>query len=396
MDRLKKNFSTLFWVKAFLNLKTYNIVSSLFYIQRGLHISDLFLLGIIWAITSLISEVPSSYLADKWGRKKTILLGVCFSFIHWSITLFADSFIIFGISYFFYSLSFSMISGTDEALLYDSHKELGDGKSALDRLGKLISAERFFKVATVLLAVFLVKDLLPWQFNLLIIVDIVATVVALGFALRLEEPKHTMDVEKMESGIFIDGVRLLRENIFLRRAMIGKTLIFIATFIPWRFHDTLFTHLGIPVVWFGIAWALYQGTLFLSGFYIKHILPSWSLNRRINLTNRIAFTWIVLFIVCWYVFPAPYLLLVCYVGFEMFGSISHPWYGKIFHTQSASFNRATTISLTNFLKGVFDIPLLGIAAILSSVSPVFSYYLACGIVCIVLLFFSLPKWKEIN
>ncbi len=396
MDRLKKNFSTLFWVKAFLNVKTYNIVASLFYIQRGLAISDLFILGIVWSITSLVSEVPSSYLADKWGRKKTIILGVCFSLVHWCITLLADSFVVFIISYIFYSLSFSMISGTDEALLYDTHRELGDGQSALVRLGKLMSAERFFKVATVLFVVCIAKDLLPWQFNVLIIVDIVATVVALGFVFRLEEPKHTMDVEKMESGIFIDGVRLLRENIFLRRAMIGKTLVFIATFIPWRFHDTLFTHLGIPIVWFGIAWALYQGTLFLSGFYIKHILPSWSLNGRINLTNRIAFTWIALFIASWYAFPSPYVLLVCYIGFELFGSISSPWYGKIFHTQSASFNRATTISLTNFLKAVFDIPLLGVAAVLSGVGPIFSYYFACGIVCIVLLFFSLPKWEEHN
>ncbi len=393
-ERLKKNFSTLFWTKAFLNVKTYNIVAALFYIQRGLTLSEIFYLGIIWSCTSLISEVPSSYLADRWGRKKTILLGVAFSFVHWVIVLFANDFISFGIAFFFYSLSFAMISGTDEALLYDTHKELGGDESALGRLGTFMSAERMFKIFTVIFAAVVAKDLQPWQFVILICVDLFATIVSFGFTLRLVEPNHLSDVTSMQRGALHDALRLLRENSFLRKAMLGKTLFFIATFIPWRFQDLFFVQLGIPLIWFAIAWASYQALVFLSGFYIKKILPNYSLNKRINTVYGVAIGFLFAFLLVWHVHPYPYLLLFCYIGFEMAVSVANPWYGKLFHSQSASYNRATTISLTNALKGILEVPLLFLAAVAAGFGLIYPYYLAFGIVLVAFICFSLPKWEE--
>lgn len=394
IDRLKKNFSTLFWIKAFLNVKTYNIVASLFYIQRGLTVQEIFYLAIIWSVTSLISEVPSSYLADRWGRKKTILLGVAFSFAHWMIILFANDFIWFGLAFFFYSLSFAMISGTDEALLYDTHKELGGDESALGRLGTFMSAERLFKIFTVILAAVVAKDLQPWQFMVLICVDLLATVVSFGFALRLVEPNHLSDVTSMQRGAFYDAFRLLRENSFLRKAMLGKTLFFIATFIPWRFQDLFFIQLGIPLVWFAIAWASYQAVVFLSGLYIKKILPNYSLNKRINTVYGVGVGFLFAFLCSWHTYPYPYVLLFCYIGFELAVSVANPWYGKLLHSQSASYNRATTVSLAGALKGVLELPLFFIAAVMAGFGLIYPYYLAFGIVVVAFICFSLPKWEE--
>lgn len=395
-ERLKKNFSTLFWIRGFLNLKTYNLVASLFYISRGLDLTHIFYLGVIWSLTTLVSEIPSSYLADKWGRKKTIILGVIFAFTHWTIVLLADNFLWFGISFFFYSLSFAMISGTDEAILYDTHKELKDDGSALARLGTFISAERIFKVLTVLFAAVVAKDLSSWQFSILICMDLIATLIAFGFALRLVEPAHTMDVELLEQGALWDALHLFKENSFLRKAIFGKTLFFIATFIPWRFQDVFFTQLGIPLLWFALFWASYQFLVFLSGFFVKKILPQYSLNERINTAYGTAIGLIALFLIFWNIYPQPYLLLFLYIAFQIAVAIANPWYGKLLHTYSSSYNRATTVSLSNTLKSILEVPLFLMAAFLAGFGLIYPYYLAFGIVVVSFIFFSLPKWKDVN
>ena len=88
---LKKNFSRMFWIQALMNVKVISVVSTLFYLHRGLTLSEIFYLTVVWAIVSLLFEIPSSYLADRWGRKKTILLGILLSLAHWVLFIFADN-----------------------------------------------------------------------------------------------------------------------------------------------------------------------------------------------------------------------------------------------------------------------------------------------------------------
>jgi hypothetical protein len=67
--KLEKNFFKIFFINALLNIKMINIVLSLFYVYRGLELSDIFYLGIVYSIAVLLSEVFSSYLADSFGRR---------------------------------------------------------------------------------------------------------------------------------------------------------------------------------------------------------------------------------------------------------------------------------------------------------------------------------------
>src|SRR3989344_4964362 len=75
--RLKNNPKNLFWIQALLNVKAINVLSTLFYLSRGLTLEQVLITPVVWSMTSIIFETPSSYLADKWGRKKTIILGLC-------------------------------------------------------------------------------------------------------------------------------------------------------------------------------------------------------------------------------------------------------------------------------------------------------------------------------
>jgi MFS family permease len=146
-EKLARNPKLLFWIKALKNVKVLSIVISLFYLHRGLSLSQIFYLSIVWAVTNLIFEIPSSYMADKWGRKKTLFVGAVSFLFYWIVLLIGASFWVFAFAIFLYAFSFACFSGTDDALLYDTKKELGKEAETLDSFGKYYSAKRVFKIA---------------------------------------------------------------------------------------------------------------------------------------------------------------------------------------------------------------------------------------------------------
>ncbi len=82
LARLKRNPRLLFWARACLELKALNAIVALFYLQRGVRVDQVFYLSIGWSIGTLLFEIPTGYLADRFGRKRTMLLGAvitCFA-----------------------------------------------------------------------------------------------------------------------------------------------------------------------------------------------------------------------------------------------------------------------------------------------------------------------------
>jgi len=387
IQQLEKNFSRMFWIKALLNVKIINVILTLFYIHRGLTVSQIFYLSIVWAICNLLFEIPSSYMADRWGRKKTMLLGVMFAIVGWILLLFGHNFFVFVLAIIFSALYFAMFSGTDEALIYDTDKELNIEKTSLKRLSHFSSAQNIFKIASPLIAVFIAKDLTDAQFLIVIMIDVIATVCSMVLILGLVEAHHYIDVEKQEAGIILDAFHLIRKNPLLIRGIFGKTVGFIAGFIIWRYHqEYLVNHIGLSVLYLGIAWSVNHALIFLSErFIIPHL---YHIRRHaIDISNYFFFimSLVALYVVLYIKNP---IILVVIIMITFFAErIRWSFYSQFLNEFSNSFNRATTISLSNFLKSILDIPLLFVAAVLVHYNIVYPFFFSALLTMITILFF---------
>ncbi|MBT3539115.1 MFS transporter [Candidatus Parcubacteria bacterium] len=387
---LKKNFSRMFWIQALMNVKVISVVSTLFYLHRGLTLSEIFYLTVVWAIVSLLFEIPSSYLADRWGRKKTILLGILLSLAHWVLFIFADNIIIFAVGIALASLQFASFSGTDDALIYDTNKELGKKDKSIGKLGKYYSARSIFKIIAPLIGAFIANGLLEWQFLVVLAIDMIAVSISLFFAVKLTEPNHYVDVEEQEIGIIKDAWKIISSDKIIAKAILSRTLLFIAMFIIWRFHQKYFIDIGLSVWALGIAWSIIHICAFFYSQNIEKFLRRGDLNLEINFLNNlvIVFVWMLLFGVLF--LPNPLLLLCIFVLLDVTELFRWPLYAEFYNRRSKSFNRATTLSLSNFFKSILDIPLLIIVSILISKSIIYPFMFAAGLATII-LFFKLPK-----
>lgn len=383
---LEKNFKLMFWIRAFMGFAILNVVISIFYIHRGLTLQQIFYLGVVFAVTNLIFEIPSSYMADRWGRKKTIVLAVFAMALSSVFCFFAHSFLMFAVDIFFYALSYALISGTDDALIYDTTRELGRDGDSLKELGSYYSAQRYFKILTPLLGVFIAQGMLEWQFQIIIAIEFLTALIALPFVFMIVEPMHKIAVEDVEAGIIKDAWRLIRTNPDIIRAIISRTGIFMTGFLVWRIHQEYFVNNGVTILGLGIMWMVVNAIGYAGGKYIVHIFPQMSSEQKVTWLNIIFVGAITAFTVTSF-FPNPWLLVIFFATLCIVEVLRWPIFSDLFNKRSKSFNRATTLSLTNFIKSIIDVPLTLVAAWLVSFSPsyvfVFVTVVALGIVLFV-------------
>lgn len=359
----------MFWIQALTEVKVINVISTIFYVHRGLSLPQILYLAMAFSVVSLLTEVPSSYWADKWSRKGLIIWSLVLGVIYWVSNIFARGFWPFMAAICIYSAGYSLMSGTDEALVYDSTRELDEEQNSLGQLGKYFSAQRIFKIFTPIVAVLIATNLADWQFNLILMIDVVANLAALILATRVTEAKHYFEVEKVEAGVMKDALSLVKKDPRLINITMNKTLLFVASFMVWRIGSQYFTDLKVPIVIFGITTAAYQSVTFIFNLKSHQWFKKWTSEEVIgglNMGFLISMGFFLLNQIFWKNQVVALILFSLICNTE---SIRWPYFSEIINKSSSSYNRATVLSLTNMVKSVLDIPLL----LLGSVLIAFNY-----------------------
>lgn len=390
MDRaqgLKRNLSLLFWIYGLRNLKSLNAVITLFYLHRGVTIDQAFYLGIVWSVATLVVEVPSGWLADRFGRKRTMMLGMFLLVCAAVATFFAQGFTAFVGVFLIMSAADSCFSGTEEATLYDTLKERGEEKDATRHNARISSANNWFKLIVPTLGAFVAKDLLEWQFDILIGIDLVAVIVGMFVILALIEPKHEADVSAVEAGIFRESWHVLLRDPFLFRAALNKILIFIVGFIIWRQYQPFLLEHGFTVFWLGVVYLMWH----FSSLVIKRWIGA--IEDRIGPTRIL--TWTVIGMIVFsgiaFVAEAAWLAGLALWLAEMLEIARGPVFVHAINRRMPSHSRATTLSQLSVIKAFIDIPVLLLSGYLASKSLDYVFIVAIAICVFVLAAFPIRK-----
>lgn len=129
---------TLF--RMFFSARFYYPVYALIFLDYGLTLEQFGILNGIWAVTIVLSEVPSGALADTVGRRNLLILSGVFMLLEMAVLLIAPInggtllFMMFLFNRIISGLAEAAASGADEALAYDSLKAVGQE----DRWGHIL------------------------------------------------------------------------------------------------------------------------------------------------------------------------------------------------------------------------------------------------------------------
>lgn len=361
--RLNLNKKLMFGTRFFLELKSIYAVVQLFYLSRGLNASEIIYLSLVWSTTTLFGDLPSSIVADRFGRKKTIILGIFLIAVSTFILFFAKGFWQIVPVHIIGALGVSFFSGADQALLYDSVKELGQEKSINRIAGKYFSSASLPKIIIPFLGSYIAKNLLPEEFLILITFDFIGMVMALITATFLIEPKikhkFTNSIEYLRTGVEL----ILKDKILLKLAL-NKVVVLQAAFVYWRIYQIVLQNAQMPIVYLGLVYTVFQGIIFVTHWntekvqsffgYVNFAILPQILGVVGIVFSLLSANLIVIFISC------VFVILV--------GTFRDPFFLTQMQARIPSSNRATATSALNTIKNISDIPLLLLIGYLASIN----------------------------
>lgn len=225
-----------------------------YYRSAGLNSTQIFTIQAAFHLAVLLLEVPSGYLADVVGRRKTLVFGAVFFPLGLALYTAGRSFAAFVFAEVILAVSVSMRSGCDSAMLFDSLRQLGreeeyrrfEGRCALfARGGTALSSVAGGLLATVFLR-------LPFLVN-------TASALCLPFvAFTLVEPERQARRSRnpLRDILRICGHCLSEPRI--RPVILYCGLIMAGNLTGLWAYFLFYQELRIGIGWFGILFAVFQ------------------------------------------------------------------------------------------------------------------------------------------
>lgn len=241
-QRLKRNLKLYSWLKLFSSVYFHVPVWVAFEL-RYLTFSQLTTIeGIIMA-SQLVLELPTGAFADLVGRRISMTLGYLTKASTMLLYAFANNFSLFLIYALLFGLGEALISGSEEALLYDNLKELGREKY----FSKFYSKMGVIVQISVSIATFIGGVMNSFYFRLPMITYAFGLFLAALVSFSLQEPR--LDTEKFTLKNYLqktkDGTKELFKNPHIKRVSWFYILV---GFISWAnmlvFKTTYLVELG--------------------------------------------------------------------------------------------------------------------------------------------------------
>lgn len=342
----------------------------LFYQENGMSMSQIFILKSIYSVAMVVTELPSGYMADVWGCRKTIILGSVLGSLGILIYSLSSDFYSFVTAEIILGIGFSFVSGADSAILYDSLKADNREDEYIKYEGSITSAGNFAEalagVAGGLLATF--SLLMPYYFQFFV------ASVGIPAAIMLKEPKHILERIRLNMRQIISIVRQTYLQVEMRSAIMISSFTGAATLTYAWFVQPYFQEAKVPVSVFGVLWTLLNLSAGIFAMF-SYRIERW-LGQRNSLIT------IVVLLSLGFVLTAlevSYLGIAILFGFYIVRGIATPVLKDYINQCTDSKVRATILSVRNLeIRIIFAAigPILGFLTDKFSLSTAL---IVCGI-----------------
>ena len=382
MENLQSNIWKIYLYKFFISFWLIAPILIPFYQSNGLSSTQIFIIQAAFAASTLIFEVPSGYLSDIIGRKKTLLIGSIFLPIGITFYAFSYSFLYFVLAEIIIGISVSMFSGTDSAMLYDTLAELKVTKKYKEIEGRSLFYE---KIGTSLASIF--GSLMAISFiRVPFYVNIITSLALIPLAVSLKEPlRKRISIENPLNGI-LEIVRYAFAHKEIRVLITYFSVVTATSLIGLWSYFMYYESLGLGIALYGIIFAVFQIS---SGYGSKttHNLEA-KLGPR---TSLIVILTIPIIFISLSFFNSFFMVILILLNAFIWG-FSGPLFFDYINTKVESDIRATLLSVMSMSSRVLFIivsPLFGKIVDIYSLSNAYIFlaivFLLIGVPCLYLL-----------
>jgi MFS family permease len=349
------NVLKYYFYKPLSQLEIMRVITVLFLLSNDLSFKQILLLQAIHAITITIMEVPTGAFADIFGRKKTLISGSLLVTTGCFFYCIGSEFAVFTVGELLWATGTAIISGADDALLYDTLKQEKAEDKYKKIIGNIWSLIFLFEGAGSILGGLLATI----SFRIPIYATFVSFLSAVIIAFSFQEPEvYTKESEaKFMFKQMKESVSYTIKKKVLSLLILYAAVNYILYAIGFYFYQPYMKAVGINISLFGVIYLVYNCMSALGSKYASEI------EGKIGTVNTILLTSIfryVPFIFMATFVSAPSVVLLLFVGFSV--GLAGPIFSFYINKHTPSEKRATIISLAAMSRTVgFSIlsPLFG-------------------------------------
>ena len=312
----------------------------------GRQLGQILLLNAWFMFWNCVLEVPTGAVADRFGRRASLLLGLAVGALSILVYVSTPRLGAFLLAEVVMAISYTLISGADEALLYDSLVAVGRTHEAQRAISRLESAKLLGIVLGALGGAALTNGL---PLRGILALQAVPMAGAALVALGLVEPPSAERATARTSLLRVarEGLGLVLASPALRRLSFDLVSVGALSFLVIWLYQPLLEAAGITIGWFGpvhVALSLGQIAVLQGADRLEDLLGS---RGRVLLACALlaGLGWIGLGFA-----HTPWTVVPLLVLVASFGLARGPLFGASLHRHIPSERRATALSGISMLR----------------------------------------------
>jgi predicted MFS family arabinose efflux permease len=343
--------------------------------------TEIMILQIWFAAMMIVLEVPTGTVADYFGRKASVMLGAIIASAGHFVYASMPNFWVFALAEFLLAAGLSLISGAEDALLYDSLKEAGRETESQKFFGR----KRCFGLAGMMIAVPL-GSIIGGRFGLRAPMMAEAVFNFFDFLLvsGYYEPRTESPGRRGYGLLMMDGLKHLARHPILRTLSLNGVLVFAFSFILVWLNQPALRSFGVDLKFFGFFHLILSVSQIIATNYFAR-LEKLAGSRK-NYWSFCVLSSAVAFVVL--AFSGNIIIAgCCFAVISGFGISRWAFDQNYMQKHIESYNRATVLSAVSMMRSMAKIACYAAAGILMLAS-LMATFIFFGVALVVLAVFS--------
>lgn len=390
--QLKRNIKMYMGYSTFSNLLILGPILTLYYLEKGLTFTQIMIISAVSAIGTVIFEVPTGMLADRMGRKYSLILNSVFWAATCLVYAISNNFWIFLIGEVFFSIGAAFGSGADSALLYDALKAHNREGEYQKIEGRAMSFVFYSQAVGAVLAGYLYKldNRLPFLFSFVFVL------ISIFFAKRFVEESvegNTLKAQKHDWQSYIaqfkSGFGVIKSNPKLLSTVAMITILSVFFRGSFPMYQPYMKAVDLDITYFGWMFFAFNIVAAQSSKLAHHAMKatkSWTL---VGMGGLIILSYFSMGLVK----TTLGVFLICIQ--QLYRGMSRPIFYKYYNKRIPSEIRATVLSTISFIINLAIAAFMPLQGMLMDRVDIFTAHLILG-VCLLLLLIPAEAWMRLS
>ncbi len=249
-----KNKLNIYLIYTYVFLSTFILFYScdtLFYLERGISSSGYMLFVTITFLVQIILEIPSGIIADKFSRKKILLLSNSLFIISTLIFIFSKSYYLFVLATIIKGIDNALVTGIANSMLYDLTKNKNE-------FNKVLFKKNFFYNISYMIAMIL-GGYIGEKYGLVVnyYLSLIPFIINFFIIILIDDIKNSQNTSKyFKKDILINAFHEIKNNKIIINSIFTNSIVFSIIKLVEESHPEYSSNIGISVFGIGLYTSL--------------------------------------------------------------------------------------------------------------------------------------------